>query len=158
MNETITWIWFGGGVLLLAIELFFPHLIVCFLGGAAIVVAALRWLGLIPGFVESFAVWLVTSVVLLVGLRHFLVKWLPSESSVGITDEDVDAVGTIVEVVETVSEADQGRIRFGGTTWPAVSSSGTLLPGQKAKLLYRNNLVWVVESHHEFQQELDKES
>jgi membrane protein implicated in regulation of membrane protease activity len=150
MVETITWLWLIAGILLIATELFLPGLVVCFLGAAAIIVAALRWFGLIPGLLESFTVWFVTSIVLLLGLRHFLLKWIPSESSYDLTDEDVIAVGSIVEVVETVSDSNkQGRIRFAGTTWPAITRGETLLAGQKAKLLYRDNLVWVVESHQE---------
>jgi membrane protein implicated in regulation of membrane protease activity len=150
MVETITWIWLIAGILLIATELFLPGLVVCFLGAAAIIVAILRWFGLIPGLMESFTVWFVTSIVLLLGLRHFLLKWIPSESSYDLTDEDVIAVGSIVDVVETVSDSGkQGRIRFAGTTWPAITRQGTLLAGQKARLLYRDNLVWVVESHQE---------
>ena len=146
MVETITWFWLVAGILLIVMELFIPGLVVCFLGAAAIIVAGLRWIGLIPGLTESFTVWFITSIVLLLGLRHFLLRWIPSESSYQLTDEDVTAVGSIVEVIQTVSNTDQqGRIRYAGTTWPAVTRQGTLMPGQKAKLLYRDNLVWVVE-------------
>jgi inner membrane protein len=149
MADIITWIWLIAGLLLIATELFIPGLVVCFLGLGAIVVAALRWLGLISGIVPSFAVWFITSIVSLLSLRHFLLRWVPSESSYTSSDEDLDAVGSIVEVVQTVSESEQGRIRYAGTTWPATTRHGTLLPGQKARLLYRDNLVWVVESHQE---------
>jgi membrane protein implicated in regulation of membrane protease activity len=158
MEETITWIWLIAGIVLIATELFLPGLVVCFLGAAAIIVAVLRWIGLIPGLMESFTVWFVTSIILLLGLRHFLLRWLPSESTYDLTDEDVGAVGAIVEVVETVSDSQQGRIRYAGTTWPAVARQGTLLAGQKAKLLYRDNLVWVVDLHHELTSSVEKES
>ena len=150
--DTITWLWLIAGILLIATELFLPGLVVCFLGAAAIIVAGLRWLGLIPGLLESLTVWFITSIVLLLGLRHFLLKWIPSESTYALTDEDVAAIGTIVDVIATVSDTDQqGRIRYAGTTWPAKTKEGTLLAGQKAKLAYRDNLVWVVEP---YQQEL----
>src|SRR5687768_8757779 len=159
MVETITWIWLIAGIVLIATELFLPGLVVCFLGAAAIIVAVLRWFGLIPGLVESMTVWFITSIVLLIGLRHFLLKWIPSESTYDLTDEDIEAVGAIVDVVQTVSDSNQqGRIRFAGTTWPAVTREGTLLPGQKAKLLYRDNLVWVVESHQELRPSAEIES
>jgi len=149
MADIITWIWLIAGLLLIATELFIPGLVVCFLGLAAIIVAGLRWLGLITGLIPSFTVWFITSIVLLISLRHFLLRWVPSESTYTSSDEDLDAVGSIVEVVQTVSELEPGRIRYAGTTWPATTRHGTLLPGQKARLLYRDNLVWVVESHQE---------
>jgi len=149
MSETITWIWLIAGFVLIATELFIPGLVVCFLGLAAILVAVLRWLGLFPGLMESFTVWFIASIVLLVGLRHFLLRWIPSESTYTSADEDLDAVGAIVEIVQEVSASTPGRIRYAGTTWPATTRHGTLVPGQKARLLYRDNLVWVIEPHQE---------
>lgn len=147
--DIITWLWLIAGIVLIATELFIPGLVVCFLGFGAVIVAVLRWFGVFTGLAQSFIVWLVTSIALLIVLRRVLLKWVPSESSYTATDEDYDAVGSIVEVVQEVSESTQGRIRYAGTTWPATTRHGILLPGQKARLLYRDNLVWIVEAHHE---------
>jgi inner membrane protein len=155
MSETITWIFLIGGILLIATELFIPGLVVCFLGAAGIIVAVLRWLGFFPGLVQSFTVWFITSIVLLLGLRHLLLRWIPSESTYSYSDEDVSAIGSVVDVVQTISDSNQhGRIRYAGTTWPAISKHGTLLAGEKAKLLYRDNLIWVVESHQPSNEQL----
>ncbi|HSP06730.1 MAG TPA: NfeD family protein [Acidobacteriota bacterium] len=144
--DTITWVWFFAGVGLLAMELFVPGLVVCFLGLAAMIVAGLRWAGFIPGLTESFTAWFVTSVILLLGLRHFALRWLPSDRSFQTTDEDLEAVGTVVDVVQQISSSDQnGRIRYGGTSWPAVTREGVIPAGRQAKLLLRDNLVWIVE-------------
>lgn len=148
MIDFITWAWLIGGVLLIVLELFVPGLVVCFLGAGALLVALLRWLGVLTGTVNSFTVWFISSIVLLVGLRHFLLRFLPSDRSFQMTDEDLEALGSVVEVVESVSSADQkGRVRFGGTTWPAVSKEGTIPKGKKAKLVLRDNLVWTVEPY-----------
>jgi membrane protein implicated in regulation of membrane protease activity len=156
--ETITWVWFVSGLLLIGTELFLPGLVVSFLGLAAILVAALRWLGLISGIVPSFTAWFVSSIVLLLGLRHLVLKWLPADTSFQTTDEDIEAIGQIVDVVKEVSSGnDQGRIRFAGTTWPAVTKKGVILAGGKARLLYRDNLVWTVEPHSELESSSDHE-
>src|SRR5207248_2300786 len=111
-------------------------------------VGFLHAFGLVNGMTASLMIWFMSSVVLLISLRHMAVKFLHSESSYQLTDEDVEAAGQIVEVITTVSEDDEkGRVRFRGTTWPAVSREGTILPGQKARLLYRNNLLWRVEPY-----------
>lgn len=150
--ETITWVWFIAGVLLIGTELFLPGLVVSFLGLAAIFVAILRWFGLVSGTIASFTVWFVSSIVFLLGLRHLVLKWLPAETSFQMTDEDVEAVGKIVEVVKEVGSGnDHGRIRFGGTTWPAVTKEGVIMAGKKARILYRDNLVWIVEPHIELE-------
>jgi len=143
-----TWIWFIVGVLLIVIELFLPHFVVIFFGAAAILVAVLQWIGLLDSFTASLVVWFVLSVFFLLTLRRALKRWLPSESSFQTTDEDADAVGQLVEVVSAVGAETQGRIRFRGTSWPAICRERTLEPGEKAKLLYRDNLVWIVEPLH----------
>ena len=75
-------------------------------------------------------------------------SWQNPNRGFQMTDEDLEAVGCVVEVVESVSSADQkGRVRFGGTTWPAVSKEGTIPKGRKAKLVLRDNLVWTVEPY-----------
>ena len=144
--DAVTWIWFFVGIGLLATELFIPGLVVCFLGLAAMIVAGFRWAGFFPGLMESFTAWFVTSIVLLVGLRQFVLRWIPSERTFQSTDEDLEAVGTIVDVVQQISSSDQnGRVRFGGTSWPAVTREGVIPAGQKVKLVLRDNLVWIVE-------------
>ncbi len=143
-----TWIWLIGGVLLIVIELFLPHFVVIFFGVAAILVAILQWIGLLHDFTTSLAVWFILSVVFLITLRRLLKRFLPSESSYGITDEDTDAAGETVEVLSPVGTETQGRIRFRGTSWPAICKERALEPGEKAKLLYRDNLVWIVEPLH----------
>lgn len=148
--DAITWLWCLGGVALIAAELFAPHFFSGFLGVAAILVALLRWAGLFTGLIPSFVIWFVLSMALIVTLRQFAIKKLHSESIVQMTDEDVEAHGEIVEVVARISsENNLGRIRYRGTTWPAVCREGVIESGQKVRLLYRDNLNWIVESQPE---------
>ncbi|MBU3915229.1 NfeD family protein, partial [bacterium] len=61
-------------------------------------------------------------------------------------NDDEDAIGRIVEVVEeTCSDHDKGRIRFRGTTWKAVTEFGRIYPGQKARIYARKDMVWIVD-------------
>ena len=63
-------------------------------------------------------------------------------------EEDTDAYGKVVKVVKTIYENNtHGRICFQGTTWPAVSEKGTISKGKKAKLIYSENINWVVEPY-----------
>lgn len=148
-DSVITLIWLAVGLLLMAAELFLPGLVVVFLGVSAVVVALLRWVGLVTDLPMSFLAWMVISIALVVGLRGAVRRWFPPEESKGETDEDLAAFGTVVDVVEDCHEADDeaptGRIRFQGSTWPAMSASGVVKKGQRAKLVYRQNLTWVVE-------------
>jgi len=67
------------------------------------------------------------------------------DRSVGSTDEDADAFGTEVAVLVRVTEHQAGRIQFQGTSWPARSVHGALEPGERARIVDRENLVWIVE-------------
>lgn len=145
-GDMMTWVWLIVGIALIATELFIPGLVVVFLGLAAIIVAGLRWLGLLSGVLDSLTAWIVTSIVLLLGLRQFLLRWFPSERSFQTTNEDIEAIGSVVDVVHEISSTHQnGRIWFGGTSWPAISRQGVIPSGQKARLVLRDNLVWIVE-------------
>jgi membrane protein implicated in regulation of membrane protease activity len=123
-----------------------PGLVVVFLGLAAVLVGFGRWLGVWDSAMGSLTAWFVLSIVMLVVLRSLVARWLPGDVTVQPTDEDTEALGSIVEVVAEVNATDQrGRIRFQGSSWPAISLKGTLPAGQKVRLLARDNLAWVVE-------------
>lgn len=144
--EILDWIWLGGGFALMLMELLLPGLVVIWLGLGAVLVAGLRWLGIIEGLTPSFMVWFISSLSFLIFLRRFFTKYLPGEVTANYSDEDRDAFGAIVEIVESVtSGSDQGRIKYGGTTWSASCIEGEIKVGQKARITARDNLVWIVE-------------
>ncbi len=144
--NTIAWIWFIVGVLMILSEFLAPALVMVFLGGAAVITAIGLWIGLIDSFVASLVLWSVSSLILTLSLRRLVRRFFPAESSFQAVEEDSDAYGTIVDVVETVNyDSDHGRIRFQGTSWPATCEEGSIPEGQKAKLLCRSNIGWVVE-------------
>jgi hypothetical protein len=54
-------------------------------------------------------------------------------------------MGQTVTVVEPVDDESAGRIRFRGATWDARTTEGRLPKGAEARILYRDNLTWIVE-------------
>jgi membrane protein implicated in regulation of membrane protease activity len=141
-----TWAWFAGGAILMALELALPGMVAVFLGLAAVVVGLGRWIGLWSSAMGSLTAWFILSIAFLVLLRSLVARWFPSEATQSPTDEDVAAYGQIVEVLTEVNAAQpQGRIRFQGSTWPAISLQGVIPAGQRVRLLARDNLAWVVE-------------
>lgn len=144
----ITWAWFGAGVLLMLLELAAPGLVVVFLGGAAIIVAVLRWLGLVFGMGTTVAIWMALSIVLVLALRNVLQRFVPSEARRDESDEASNAIGQVVEVVRDCdADTTRGRIRWQGTTWSAQTVDGVVEAGTRARLVYRDNLAWIIEPH-----------
>jgi len=144
--ETITWAWLIAGIVLMVAEKIVPGLVVIFLGLAAVMIAAARWLGWIDGLLDSFTYWFVLSLVIVLGLRGIVSRMFPSEISLSSTNSDEDAIGRIAEVIEEIgNDHENGRIRFRGTTWQARSEFGRIFPSQMAKIVDRDNIVWIVD-------------
>ncbi len=150
-DTTFATAWLVGGAALIVLEVVLPGGISLFLGLGASLVAALLFLGVIEGPLQAFTVWIVGSLALLFGLRGFARKLLPSHVEKSNTSEDVDAYDQTVEVVETIPADGEGRISFRGTTWKAKSYGGghALPKGSTARLIFRENLVWIVEPGEE---------
>jgi len=145
--DLLTWIFLGGGLLLMLLELALPGGVALFLGFSGITVGMLRFLGLISSTGASIAVWLVLSVVLTIAIRPFIKKYLKPESYFKYADEDYEAMDQIVEVIEEINEDNNsGRIRLDGTSWKAKSLEGTIKAGEKVRIQYRENTTWIVES------------
>ncbi len=144
--DVITWIWLIAGILLMISEIVIPGGVVAFLGASAIIVALGRWTGLIEGVVDSFTYWFIISIGLVLALRRVLTRKFSSDSYFEDSDEDLEAFGEVVEVVEEVSDRHmKGRIRFRETTWLATTEVGTFAPGEKVRLIERADLVWLVQ-------------
>ena len=137
--------WLVGGLILIALELVIPGGVVVFLGLAALLVGLLIWVGLLEGLVAAFTAWFVLSLLLIISLRGVVQRLMPGEEQWQSTDEDADAYGKIVEVAETIEKGTEGRIHFRGSTWPATCYDKTIREGERARMVARDNLIWVVE-------------
>jgi membrane protein implicated in regulation of membrane protease activity len=138
-------IWIVLGAALIVLELIVPGAVLVFLGTGAMLVAFLIWLGLIQTWVASVTTWFIVSLVLLLVLRSFFQRFISGDTERQSTDEDLDAYGEVVDVVEAIGPDKEGRIRYRGTTWQATCYDHTLEAGSKAQIVYRESLVWIVE-------------
>lgn len=142
-----TWLWLGAGAALLASEFALPGLVAAFFGIGALTVAGLQALGVVESVPASFAVWAVSSSAYVLLLRSTLARYLgEGERTRHSTNENARVFGAVVEVLEEIPGGEApGRIRFEGTTWPAVSNGGAIAAGSRARLVHRDNLAYVVE-------------
>jgi len=154
--DILTWIFLGGGLLLMLLEFALPGGVAFFLGFSGIIVGILRFFDLLTSTGMSIAAWLVLSVGLTIAIRPFLKKYFKPESSFKYADEDYEAMDQLAEVIEDVTDYDNsGKIRFDGTSWRAKSLDGTIKKGEKVRIRFRENITWIVES--EGIKELSKE-
>jgi len=145
-SETLTWLFIGGGILLMILETVLPSGVAFFLGFSGLTVGFIRWLGFLSSPLSAIFVWLTLSVALTILIRPFTRKYLKGERSFKFADEDYEAIDQIVDVVETVNDTDNsGRIRFQGISWQARTVDGTIEAGTKARISYRENTTWIVE-------------
>lgn len=143
--ELITWVFFLGGLLLMLLETILPGGVAFFLGAGGLVIAGLRTLGLLVDPMTALLTWIFLSTALTIALRPFAMRYFGGDVSMKITDEDAEAMGQTVRVIEPVGEKTPGRIRFRGAAWDARTLEGRLPEGAEARLLYRENLTWIVE-------------
>lgn len=142
----LTWTFVAGGLLLMVLETVVPGGVAGFLGLGGLVIAGLRALGLLLDPWTAVITWVFLSVGLTIALRPLAMRFVRGETSLALTDEDAEAMGETVMVVEQVGEEEPGRIRYRGATWEARAVEGTLPKGAEAALLYRDNLTWIVEA------------
>lgn len=150
--ETLTTLFFIGGIVLMIIETLIPGGVSFFLGVSGIFVGTLRWLGILEDPGTSVITWLITSVALILAMRPLLMKYWGGESSYKLANEDVEAMDQVVDVIEPVNADDNsGRIRFQGISWQAKTLEGEIPAGSKAKIRYRDNVTWIVEPADELE-------
>lgn len=136
--------WLVLGIFLMLSEIIVPGLVVVFLGIASLFVAFGIWMGWLQGWVEVMTAWFISSLALIFSLRQVFARLAPGNTQISNMDEDVDAIGQVVEVVKTINpSSEDGRIHFRGTTW-AAKSNQIIKQGEKAILDSRELNLWVV--------------
>lgn len=149
-SDTLMWIWLIAGIAFCVSELIVPGMITVFLGIAAFIVAAGYQLGFLENVLSGFTTFFVTSLFSVFTLRELAKKLLGGETRYKKVNEDVDAYGRVVDVIEDVKSIhEEGRIKFRGTTWAATTGVEIIPAGQKAKIVSRDGLVWIVEPYQE---------
>lgn len=146
-GETLTWIFLIGGILLMATEWLIPSGMAVILGFSGIVIALIRFLGLLGDPITATMAWVIISALLAVVSLPVMKKYFGGESSSKFADEDYEAMDQIVDVVEPIDEhSNEGRIRFQGISWQARSLDGDIPTGTQVRIKYRDNTTWIVES------------
>lgn len=138
--------WLIAGLLLVFAEIVLPGGIVFFLGAGALVVALGIFLGIVTSWTGALTVYFVSSLLLILLLRGFVMRFVGGDSTRANTIEILDDVGELVKVVETIGPANNaGRIEFRGTEWQAVGDGSEIRAGENARIIARENVQYIVE-------------
>lgn len=125
-------------------ELFLPGGFVFFLGLSATIVGALTYFIEIQFWTQSL-IWAVLSGLLIWAGGSFLRAFFPSASERVILNPE-EGPGRIVLVSKDILvERKGGRVQFQGTEWDAISKTKRIPAGKRAKIVFRENLTFVVE-------------
>ncbi|NQY99358.1 MAG: NfeD family protein [Bdellovibrionales bacterium] len=139
--------WLIFGVVLIIAEVILPGGIAFFIGFGALFVGGLYFIGVINDPLTGFTIWFILSITFLFTLKGLVDKFLPHTETKSNTDEDIDAFGEEVEVLAPVSHQTEGRIRYQGTSWPALSRRENIefFEGDRAIIVFRNNMTWLID-------------
>jgi hypothetical protein len=137
--------WLIFGVILIFAEILLPGLVSVFVGLGAITVSALLHYGYIDNLPSQLTTWFVSSTLYIFTLRLLVMRYYPSDSVTQDIDEDHAVIGQMVEVIDPISRQSSGRIRFGDSTWVAVSVDDEEIGlGEKVRVVGRKDISWIV--------------
>ena len=145
-----TSIWLIVGIGLMLSEIIVPGGIVILLGAACVIVAAALFAGIVDGTAQSFTLWFITSIVLLLSFRHITQRIIGGDAHVDNTDEEMDLYNQVVIVKKDIGPGEKvGRVMFSGTEWSALGDGSEIKSGSKVRIICRDNIALVVEPYIE---------
>lgn len=135
-------VWLLAGIICIGLELFIPGLVIIFFGFGAIFAALFSIF--VSNVVFQVIIFIFFSILPLVFFRKKFKSVF--KGSVFYPDKKTDKTAfEFAEVLEAVSENAEGRIKYNGTTWNAVSVSGKIEAGSSVKIIRREGLTFLVE-------------
>lgn len=115
-------IWLLVGVALVLSEFAAPGVILVFFGSGALLTAITTWAGLTPGIGSQAAVFAVSSLVLLFGLRRYVKTWFVGDSETIAAECDDDFTGREARVITALpGQGGDGMVEIKGANWKARS-------------------------------------
>lgn len=135
------------GIVFIGLEMIMPGFVIFFFGMGALATALVS---LIP-FVSD-VLWLqvllfiVFSILSLVFLRsHFTRIFAGTVFDSKRPDTAEDGIGETAEVLEAAGPVKEGRIRFRGTSWKAVTNGEELPSGTLVRTVSRSGMTYTIE-------------
>jgi membrane protein implicated in regulation of membrane protease activity len=119
----LTWFWIGLGIVLCVLELVIPTALAELVMGLGAIVTGFASL-VIPSFAVQIFLWMVLSLVGLVGVRRFLPRRTPR-----ILESSVEAQ-TLTEIMP----GEKGRVLYEGSPWQGRCEEATIAIAAQTKV------------------------
>jgi membrane protein implicated in regulation of membrane protease activity len=145
MNNLVFNLWLGFGIICIISELLLPGLVMVFVGFGALTVSLGMYLGYLDLVYAQFITFFISSIIYLIPLRLLVLRYVPTSTKKVDINEDRNAIGNIVDVVEDIIPGRIGRINYSESSWNAkVEGEESILKGEKATITGRDNITWIV--------------
>ena len=146
MNNLVFNIWLGFGLFCVISEFLLPGLVMVFVGLGSLTVALGIHLGYLDNTLHQFITFFIGSIIYLVPLRILVLRFVPTNTRTANINEDEQVIGSIVKVIEDIKDGEVGRVEHSESTWPArTEDNKTILKGEKATIIGRDNITWIVQ-------------
>lgn len=137
--------WLLAGLLMIGSEFLVPGFVIFFFGAGAVATGLLTWL--IPGLEASFPIqillWATSSSVSLALLRKYF-KPVFTGKLLGKNDDDRESIGEIAHVIEPIKPGENGRVRYHGTSWSAMSFDESFEVGEDVEIMSKDGMTLIV--------------
>lgn len=138
-NEMWRWIWVGAAVFLSFAEIVTAGFFMLPFAGGALVAAILAWSGVSP--VVQLVVFIVVSLVVLVGLQRFVRRSDEHQPRVGATR----FIGQHAVVLERIDRHSTGRVKMDTELWRASTEGDPIEEGTEVRIVDVRGARLVVE-------------
>lgn len=140
------WFWIILAIIFGIAELVVPGAVLIFLAASGLIVAACIATGLVDTWMSALTLWFISSLIMLIALRGLVSRFIPGDESFSSTEEILDDVGKIVEVLKTIGPGENiGRVSFRDINWNAVGDGAEISKGEKVRIVSRDNITLIVE-------------
>ena len=139
-------IWIVLAIIFALAEIFVPGGILLNLGISSLLVAVGVHQKLLDTWVLTLTAWFFVATIMLFFVYLLTDKFFKGDQTVANSHEEVDVYGTEVDVIQSIGPGNTpGRIEFQGTTWTALGDGSLIQAGNKASIICKENISYIVE-------------
>ncbi len=139
-------IWIILAIIFSLAEIFVPGGILLNLGLSSLLIALGVQQKILDTWVITLTAWFFVASMMLFLVYYLTDKYFKGDQTIANSHEEVDVYGTEVNVIAQIGPGNAaGRIQFQGTTWSALGDGTLIQVGEKASIICKENISYIVE-------------